>query len=135
MQDINFKTEISTEMDDAVIRVTDALREEGFGVLTRIDLHAKIKEKLGKELDPTVILGACNPQLAYEAYRINPDVASLLPCNAVLRAVGPGRVSVALAKPSALMTLLDNPELVTLARKAEASLMRALSRIAQRRAA
>jgi uncharacterized protein (DUF302 family) len=131
MDAISFKTVISAEVEDAVNLVTDALKTEGFGILTRIDLHAKIKEKLGKELSPMVILGACNPRLAYEAYRLNPDVASLLPCNAVIRGIGSGRISVELAKPSTLMTLLDSPELVELARDADASLERALSRVAR----
>lgn len=135
MNAINFKAEIPAEIEDAVILATDALKREGFGVLTRIDLHAKIQEKLGKEIEPTVILGACNPGLAYEAYRMNPDVASLLPCNAVIRRTGPGRVSVEFARPSSLMTLLDSPDLVALSRDADASLERALSRVARHPAA
>ena len=114
---INFKKEISADVEDAVERVTAALKAEGFGVLTRIDLHSKIKEKLGKELRPAIILGACNPQLAYEAYQQNPDVASLLPCNAVVRDLGAGKVSIELAKPSALMEILGDQKLVTLAER------------------
>src|SRR5688572_25126797 len=109
-----FKRQISGELDGVIERVTDALKAEGFGILTRIDFHSKIKEKLGKEIRPAVILGACNPQLAFEAYQRNTDVASLLPCNAVIRDVGDGRVSVELAKPSAMMQMLGDPELVEL---------------------
>ena len=81
MSGINFKRQISDSVDNAVERAIKALAAEGFGIMTRIDMHAKIKEKTGKDIVPTVILGACNPNLAYEAYHANPDVASLLPCN------------------------------------------------------
>jgi uncharacterized protein (DUF302 family) len=125
---INFKREIGSTLDNAIERVTNALKSEGFGVLTRIDLHSKIKEKIGKDLRPVVILGACNPQLAYEAYQHNPDVASLLPCNAVLRETAEGRVSIELAKPSSLMEILGDQELVSLAKDADARLQRVLEK-------
>ncbi len=126
---ICFKREISGELDSVIERVTSALKVEGFGVLTRIDLHSKIKEKLGKEIRPAVILGACNPQLAFEAYERNTDVASLLPCNAVVRDIGDGRFSVELAKPSALMEMLGDRKLVEFAQDADAKLQRALERV------
>jgi uncharacterized protein (DUF302 family) len=126
---INFKKEVSGDVEGTVERVTAALKAEGFGVLTRIDLHLKIKEKLGKELRPAVILGACNPQIAYEAYQQNPDVASLLPCNAVVRDLGGGKVSVELAKPSSLMEMLGDRQLVAFAREADDKLQRALEKV------
>lgn len=129
MNSINFKKEISGNMEEAIVRVTAALQGEGFGVLTRIDLHAKIKEKIGKNLRPTVILGACNPQVAYEAYQQNPDVTSLLPCNAVVREIGNGRVSIELTKPSSMMEMLGDQKLVTLAKGADDRLQRALERV------
>ncbi|MGK5083434.1 DUF302 domain-containing protein [Bdellovibrionota bacterium FG-1] len=125
---INFKREITSGLDAAIERVTAALKSEGFGVLTRIDLHSKIKEKIGKELRPVIILGACNPQLAYEAYQRSTDVTSLLPCNAVIREVGDGRVSIELAKPSSLMEILGDQDLVTLAKDADARLARVLEK-------
>jgi uncharacterized protein (DUF302 family) len=125
---INIKREIQGSVDEAVGRITQALKDEGFGVLTRIDLHAKFKEKLGKDVPATVILGACNPQLAFEAYSRAPDVTSLLPCNAVVRELGPGRVSIELALPTALMEILGDPALVGLAREADQKLGRALDR-------
>lgn len=129
MSDINFKKEVSGTVESVVERVTQALKTEGFGILTRIDFHSKMKEKLGKDLLPTVILGACNPALAYEAYLANSDVTSLLPCNAVVREVGAGRVSVELAKPSALMRMLGDAKLVALAGQADESLSRVLGKI------
>lgn len=127
MTAINFKREIPATVDQAIERVTKALAAEGFGILTRIDMHSKIKEKTGKEIVPTVILGACNPLLAYEAYTANPDVASLLPCNAVIREVGPGRISVELAAPSAMMLILGDAKLTELAREADTRIQRALA--------
>ena len=116
---VNYKTEISGTVETAVTKITDALMQEGFGVLTRIDLHTKIKDKLNKIISPTVILGACNPNLAYEAFSTNPDVASLLPCNAVVREIVPGLISIELAKPSALMEILGDKKLIQLAGDAD----------------
>lgn len=127
MTSINFKREIADTVDRAVERATQALAAEGFGILTRIDMHAKIKEKTGKDVVPTVILGACNPNLAYEAYTANSDVASLLPCNAVVREVAPGRISLEFAAPSAMMRILGDAKLAELAREADARIERALA--------
>ena len=126
MNSINFKKTISGDVERAIEKVTTSLKGEGFGVLTRIDLHSKIKEKLGKDIQPIVILGACNPQLAFEAYQHNPDVASLLPCNAVIRDHGNGRVSIELAKPSSMMEILGDQQLVALAKNADDRLKRVL---------
>jgi uncharacterized protein (DUF302 family) len=124
---INFKREIAGSLDQAIERATKALAAEGFGILTRIDMHSKIKEKTGKEIVPTVILGACNPMLAYEAYTADSDVASLLPCNAVVRELAPGRVSLEFAKPSGMMKILGNEKLIALATEADAKIERALT--------
>jgi uncharacterized protein (DUF302 family) len=129
MTTVNFKREIQATVDAAVERVTKALGAEGFGILTRIDMHSKIKEKTGKEIVPTVILGACNPLLAYEAYTANSDVASLLPCNAVIREVAPGRISVELAAPTAMMLILGDAKLTELAREADTRIERALAAV------
>ncbi len=126
MSAINFKREISCSVDDAIKRVESGLESEGFGILTRIDFHLKIKEKLGKEILPTVILGACNPNLAYEAFQKNTDVTSLLPCNVVVRDLGEGRVSVEAAKPSMMMEILGDRELVSLAADADNRLQKVL---------
>ena len=126
---INFKRQIQTSLDDAIDRVTQALSAEGFGILTRIDMHSKIKEKIGKDIAPTVILGACNPTLAHEAYCTNTDVTSLLPCNAVLREISPGTISVELAAPTGLMTILGDEKLVKLAEEADRRLQRALDAV------
>ena len=128
MASINFKREISDSFDHAVERITKALGAEGFGILTRIDMHSKIKEKTGKDIVPTVILGACNPNLAYEAYTANSDVASLLPCNAVVREIAPGKISLELAAPSGMMRILGDEKLTRLALEADALIQRALDK-------
>ena len=127
MPGINFKREIQATMDSAVERATKALAAEGFGVLTRIDMHSKIKEKTGKDIVPTVILGACNPMLAFEAYTANTDVASLLPCNAVVREIAPGRISLEFVAPTAMMKILGDARLAELAKEADTRIERALA--------
>lgn len=126
MTAINFKREISATLDQAIDRATKALAPEGFGILTRIDMHAKIKDKTGKDIIPTVILGACNPMLAYEAYTANSDVASLLPCNAVVREIAPGKVSLEFAKPTGMMKIMGDEKLVALAQEADVKIERAI---------
>ena len=128
MPDINFKREVSDSLDHGVERVTKALASEGFGILTRIDMHSKIKEKTGKDIVPTVILGACNPNLAFEAYTANSDVASLLPCNAVIREVAPGRLSLEFAAPSGMLRALGDAKLTELAEQADEIIKRALAK-------
>lgn len=129
MNPINFKREITATLDQAIKRVTQALAAQGFGILSRIDMHCKIKDKTGKDIIPTVILGACNPSLAYEAYTANSDVASLLPCNAVIRELAPGKISVELAAPSAMMRILGDEHLMQLAGEADKRIELALTKV------
>lgn len=126
---INFKREIADTFDNAIDRATKALAAQGFGVLTRIDMHTRIKDKTGKEIVPTVILGACNPVLAYEAVTANSDVTSLLPCNAVIREIAPGKQSIEFAKPTGMMKVLGDAKLVALATEADAKIELALQNV------
>lgn len=127
MEQINFKREIVDTLDHAIERTTKALATQGFGILTRIDMHDKIKDKTGKVIIPTVILGACNPNMAYEAYTANSDVASLLPCNAVIRELAPNKISVEFAKPTGLMKVLGDAKLTALAAEADSKIAQALA--------
>ncbi len=127
MASISFKREVNGQVDAVVERLKTMLGSQGFGILTRIDFHTKIKEKLGKDLPPVVILGACNPSLAYEAFLKNSDVAGLVPCNAVVRELEINKVSIELTKPSALMAVLGNKELERLASDADAKLAKVLA--------
>lgn len=105
------------------------MAQQGFGILTRINMHSTIKEKTGKDIVPTIILGACNPNLAYEAYTANSDVAGLLPCNAVVREIASGRISIELTAPSAMMRILGDAKLVELAGEADKRIEMALGNV------
>ena len=98
-------------IEQAIERVEAALGREGFGVLTRIDLSKTLKEKIGASFRPYVILGACNPKLAFEALQIEEKVGTMLPCNVIVQETGPGRSEVAAIDPVASMQAIDNPKL------------------------
>jgi len=88
-------------------RVTDALKAEGFGILTEIDVQKTLKEKIGAELEPYLILGACNPKLAHQALSADRSIGLLLPCNVTLRAVA-GGVEVSILDPEAMFSVVDD---------------------------
>ena len=105
--------------------VKEALKEQGFGVLTEIDVQATLKEKLGADVDPFVILGACNPRLAHRALELEPDVGLMLPCNVVVR-MHEGRTLVSAVDPEIIADLGDHPELKGVAEEAAGLLDAAL---------
>lgn len=111
--------------DEVRPAVEDALRAEGFGVITEIDVAAVMKMKLGLARAPYLILGACNPELAHRALEIDPSVGTLLPCNVVIRSDGDGSVVEAI-DPVAAMQLADSPTLRVVAIEARARLARAM---------
>jgi len=96
--------------EEAGQRTREALSAKGFGVLTEIDVKATMKKKIDVEMDPYVILGACNPKMAWEAIGIEPRVGAMLPCNVILRKVGAG-VEVSAVDPVASMSAIDNDDL------------------------
>ena len=98
-------------------------------MLTQIDVKATLKQKINADFRHYVILGACNPNLAYEAYTTNSDVASLLPCNAVVREIAPGKISLEFAKPTGMMKMLGDEKLVALAIEADAKIEKALASV------
>ena len=115
----------SVGFDDAIARVTEALKQEGFGVLTEIDVKSTLKTKIDVDVDDYKILGACNPKLAHQALQALPEVGLLLPCNVVVRATGQGTV-VHLASPKAMFAFIDDPKVAPVATEADARIRRVL---------
>jgi uncharacterized protein (DUF302 family) len=110
-----FSTTTSRSYDEAISTVTDLLQEQGFGVLTEIDVSAVLKKKLGVDKRPYMILGACNPVLANQAMDVEPDIGLLLPCNIVVRQEDDGNTTVAFMDPSSVLSLVDNADVAELA--------------------
>jgi uncharacterized protein (DUF302 family) len=119
------ETRLPLPYEQAVERVTEALKGEGFGVLTEIDVKATLKKKLDVDFRRYVILGACNPPLAHRALSTELDVGLLLPCNVIVYEDGDGSV-VSAADPGAMMDVSGNPELSPIAREARERLERAI---------
>lgn len=110
-----FSTTTNQSYADAIETVIEVLKEQGFGVLTEIDVKAVFKEKLDIDRRPYMILGACNPVLASKALEDEPDIGLLLPCNVVVREEKGGTVTVAFMDPTAVLGLVDNPDVKALA--------------------
>jgi len=115
--------------DEVVTRTIDALKKEGFGVLTEIDVKETLKKKLGVDYPSYRILGACNPALAYEALKLENKVGTMLPCNVVVRDAGNGQTEVAAIDPVASMQAIDNPELKRAAQQVRAKLERVVAQL------
>lgn len=115
--------------DEAVSRTTDALKKEGFGIITDIDIKETLKKKIGVDHPSYRILGACNPALAYEALKLENKVGTMLPCNVVVRDAGGGETEVAAIDPVASMQAIDNPELKRAAQQVRAQLERVIAQL------
>jgi uncharacterized protein (DUF302 family) len=120
---------IDSGFDEAVAKVIDALKQEGFGVLTDIDVAGTMKQKLGIEFRPYRILGACNPPLAHNALSAEDKVGVMLPCNVIVQDAGAGKVEVASIDPRAAMERIGNPALADLAREVADRLTRVIAAI------
>ncbi len=118
-----------TDYESAVRRVTELLAEEGFGVLTEIDVRATLKKKLDVEFRPYVILGACNPPLAHRALSAEPMIGALLPCNVIVMGRDGGGSVVAAFSPTAGFQMVGNPGVQPIAAEVEARIQRVLERL------
>lgn len=112
-----FSKVLSLGFEAAVAEVTKKLQQEGFGVITDVDVTATLKSKLGVEFRPYRILGACNPTLAHEALKIEDKVGTMLPCNVIVQEIAPGKAEVATIDPVASMAAIDNPALLKKAKQ------------------
>jgi uncharacterized protein (DUF302 family) len=121
-----FGTTLDVPVDEAVERTTAALKAEGFGVLTRIDVDKTLKEKIGVEVEPYVILGACNPNFAYRGLQAEAELGLLLPCSVIVYRVG-DKSAVSMVDPAQMLGVVDdNPELNALASEVENGLRKVL---------
>ena len=128
--DYTLSATLAMPYDEAVLATRAALSEQGFGILTEIDLAATLKAKLDVDLPPQVILGACRPQLAYEALQVDPSIAAVLPCNVVVRWIDDETTLVEAFNPDAMMSLAGSPALDGVAADAKQRLAAALAALA-----
>ena len=128
MQYVFGKT-IQMSPQKALERVTQELSKEGFGILTEIDVAATLKKKLGVDVPPYRILGACNPQFAHRALQAEPQIGALLPCNVVVRVDASGKTLVEIMDPRAVLELVGRPEIATMAGEVRGRLERVLAAV------
>src|SRR5215469_16550897 len=119
----------SGDFDAVTTRVKDALKNEGFGVLTEIDVAATLKAKIGKDLRPYRILGACNPNYAFEALSAEPHIGVMLPCNVIVQRYDNGEIEVSSIDPATAMETVGNPRLATAADQVRGALERVIASI------
>ena len=121
-----FGKTVDATYEQALERVTQTLAKEGFGVLTEIDVAATLKKKLGKDMPPYKILGACNPQFAHRALEAEPQIGALLPCNVIVREAG-GKTMVEFMDPDAVLKLVERPEIGAIAAEVRQRLQRVMA--------
>jgi uncharacterized protein (DUF302 family) len=122
-----FSKTISATFDEAMKKATEALKSEGFGVITEIFMHEKLKEKLGVDFKKYVILGACNPPLAYKALQSEDKIGTMLPCNVLVIEQGPDAIEIAAVNPIASMSAVSNPSLGDVAGDVTSRLQRVIA--------
>ena len=125
MSNYSYTKQVNTSFDEAISNITESLKQEGFWILTTIDIKEKIKEKLGKDIEEYVILWACNPPLAYQALQEEIEIWLLLPCNVIVYKKE-GNVFVSAVVPTKAMAVVSNDKLANVAQEAEEKLKRAV---------
>lgn len=126
-QTLGLQTQLNTDLEAAQAIVAEALKAEGFGILTEIDVKATLKKKIDVDFHPYKILGACNPKLAHQALVIAPEIGMLLPCNVVIAENEAGKTDVSLINPLVMMGVIENPALEPIAQDAQERLERVLA--------
>jgi uncharacterized protein (DUF302 family) len=125
----SFNKILKMSFNDAVNRVTDELKKEGFGVLTDIDVQMTLKQKLDVDFRKYRILGACNPQFAYKALKAESRIGTMLPCNVIVQETEQNKIEVSAIDPIASMQSIENPELKDIAHEVQAMLKKVVERL------
>jgi uncharacterized protein (DUF302 family) len=126
-QNYGIETTVDLSYDEAIEKVTAALQEEGFGVLTEIDVKATLKKKIDADFRRYIILGACNPHFAHRALQAEIDIGMLMPCNVIVYEADDGKTVVAAMDPGVMSRVSDNPELPKIAAEARERVERAIA--------
>ena len=125
----NISRQVAGEFDAVIARVKEALKAEGFGVLTEIDVEGTLKSKIGKDFRPYRILGACNPNLAYQALSEEAHIGVMLPCNDIVQRHEDGEIEVSSIDPATAMQTVGNPKLTAVAGQVRDALSRVIERV------
>jgi uncharacterized protein (DUF302 family) len=125
-----FSTITDGNFEDAIQRTTEALKQEGFGVLTEINLQATLKQKLDVDFPKYTILGACNPPLAYQALQAEDKIGTMLHCNVIVQEKEPGKIEISAVDPAASMQAVQNEKLVTVAQTVRVKLKKVIQHLA-----
>lgn len=121
-----YSKKVNLSFEEAITRVTEELKKEGFGVLTEIDVKETLKNKLDVDFKPYMILGACNPPSAYKALQTEEQIGLLLPCNVIVYETGDKEMIVSAIEPDAMMSVVDNPDIQEIAREIRQKLHRVI---------
>ncbi len=124
-----FSKQTDLSFDDAIAKVTEELKKEGFGILTEIDVKATLKKKLDVDFRKYQILGACNPPFAYEALKSEERIGTMLPCNVIVQEIDDGKTEIAAVDPVSSMQAIDNPKLNEIANKIQQKLKTVINNI------
>lgn len=124
-----FSKKLKMNFDEAILRVTEELKKEGFGILTEIDVNATLKKKLNVDFHKYTILGACNPPFAYRALQTEPKIGTMLPCNVVVEELTDGEIEVAAVDPLASMQSIQNNKLQAIAKEIQLKLKKVIEQL------